>query len=115
MKSMYVVLAGALLLAFAGSYAASQPPSATARKEIFSHLKVGQAVEVTAYQATTIIRIHEDEDAKAMMKDKVKEIGKDYIVLILAPSPKDDLGVREMYLPLHSLHSILVFKKRADE
>jgi hypothetical protein len=47
------------------------------------------------------------------MKDKIKEIHEDYIVIASPANPNmEKWGSTEQYLPLHAVHSIVVVKKK---
>jgi len=112
MNRFSAALAGLLFFAVVGSYAASQQP-AVPGKGILSVLRAGQAVELGEYHGNTFIRIYEDDELKAAMKDKIKEIHEDYIVIASPANPNmEKWGSTEQYLPLHAVHSIVVVKKK---
>lgn len=94
-----------LILALTASYVASQTPAA--RKDFLSRLKVGQAVDLHSGQNSTSIWIYEDDDAKTRARDTIKEIGDDYVVFATTGT---DNTPREICLPVHALHGIVVFK-----
>jgi hypothetical protein len=107
MSRIQVALIGILSLALFGSYAASQAPPV--RKGLLSHLEAGQMVQAQQVSDNEFaVFIYEDESEKWQMKDTVKQVGDDYVVLTTLGSDK---RVREMILPMHSLASIVVVKK----
>ncbi len=113
MNRMNAAFAGLLLLVVLGSHAVPQQPPA-ARKSMFSLLKPGQAVELNQHQGgDTFFRIFEDEDLKATMKQTIKEVHEDYVVISSPTNPQlEKWGSIEQYLPLHAVSAIVIVKKK---
>jgi cell shape-determining protein MreC len=94
------VLAAALVVAVLLSTANSQP-TPTARRTIFSTLKVGQAV--TLKDKGGLYEIGTVDDA-ARLTHKIVEIGDDYIAV------QDEVGVTDTRIPLTAVRAVISVK-----
>jgi hypothetical protein len=90
------------------TFVAQPSPAAPRAGGLFSHIRMGQMVEVASSASDRLqIKIYDDPNlAKLRMVDEVKEIGDDFLVLKMAKRDGEDF-VRELHVPFHSIAGIL--------
>jgi predicted nuclease of restriction endonuclease-like (RecB) superfamily len=111
-KLFQVLVLGMMALLAIGSLAVSQQdkPLKPAPAGVFANLKVGQSIEFLSAAQGATIRTFEDDARQSALKDRILEIGSDYIVVAVRDANADK-DVAEIRLPTSAVMGVVFVRK----